>query len=106
MDPPRVTCSLPLCPEASVLAASNSVGPSSPGVAGASLLECGVCCGIRSDLLDQGFWELRFDARGTFPKEPALCDLRDCHFGMFVFFFIWHLSVCPGVGETECKWSS
>ena len=25
------------------------------------------------------------------PKQSALCD---SHFGMFVFSFIWHLSVC------------
>lgn len=29
------------------------------------------------------------------PKQSALCD---SHFGMFVFSFIWHLSVCLGAG--------
>lgn len=31
----------------------------------------------------------------VFPNKPALCD---SHFGMFVFSFIWHLSVCLGEG--------
>lgn len=52
VTPPQlVTCSLPLCPEASVPGPSKNVGPPSPGAAGSSLLECGVCCGIRSELL-------------------------------------------------------
>lgn len=38
-----------------------------------------------------------------FPNKPALYD---SHFGMFVFSFIWHLSVCLGEGERECKCSS
>lgn len=35
-----------------------------------------------------------------FPNKSALCD---SHFGMFVFSFIWHLSVCLGAVERECK---
>lgn len=40
------------------------------------------------------------------PGFPNKCALCDSHFGMFVFSFLWHLSVCLGVGERECKCSS
>ena len=64
------------------------------GAVGFSLLEFGFCCGIHFDLSDRGFWKLWFSgARTAFPNEVALCD---GHFGMFVFSFIWHLSVCLG----------
>lgn len=38
----------------------------------------------------------------VFPNQPALYD---SHLGMFVFSFIWHLSVCLGEGGRECKCS-